>query len=991
MELNWKLCIICQKDTNEPLKCPMQSPTSAYNDKIKTYLSFLSNVKQFSTINALPVTLVFAKEETANNFACHSASWHKSCHIKFNNTKLERALKRTHDPDDSKTCPDRAGSPDPDDTENAMPSRPKRQALEVHKCFFCEKGSEEHSLRDVTAIDTSKSIKTMITELDDSDLMARADLMTTGAKYHLPCLVKLRNKYRGFTRKACQTPDYTDEKMTESRAFIELTNYIEKSVDSGMFLFKLSEIHSLYENRLMELGIQKVVNKTRLKDDLLDFFSEAQEQREGRNIVLVFKEGMRQMLKDALKKRDFDEDAMILTKAAKIVREDILSHDVFKFSGSFPAACQEKSLPSSLMYLISMMINGPTLKDQSKHDTQACLTVGQTIVYNTKKRKSTSASTSRHNLEREPPLPIYIGLSVHSQTRSKKLVQHLYKMGISISYDRIVQLEDWIATSACEKFNENGVVVPANLRKNVFTVGALDNLDHNPSSTTSVSSFHGTGISLFQLPTKNNLGERRSPIIVPPSENKTPVLPNSYASVPAVALKMTSVEVPECDISPVGNCLNDARNEEHNWVKKALPLLKKENLSSADAIAWAAYHASLQPPIEDPPARSALLPLFYEKSATPAMIKHGMNVIREAVEYLNPGQVPVTTFDQPLFALAKFVQWKWPDTDGEKEHVVMLGGLHIEMALWKTVGDLLEGSGWTTALTEAGVVSPGIADSCLRAEHLTRTRHVHQVTLLTLHNLQQEALKLSADPNDACLANAWRENMLKYPTFFFWNLIMKYQTLILIFIKAQREKNFTLYVEVLEELVPLFFALNHPNYARWLPVHIRDMKSLPAPIRDEFKLSHWVLSKTSNKFSAIPFDQTHEQENKTVKGVGGAVGLTENPAAFRRWMLSGPELARLLKEFGDEYLPETDLEDPKSFQHHEQGLSTQKNFQTHVASLAETVRQMGNPFLDAFEDLVALDSRNCVDSSVIHTICSLEDTGKKQYQHCVRNVLQERT
>ena len=97
-------------------------------------------------------------------------------------------------------------------------------------------------------------------------------------------------------------------------------------------------------------------------------------------------------------------------------------------------------------------------------------------------------------------------------------------------------------------------------------------------------------------------------------------------------------------------------------------------------------------------------------------------------------------------------------------------------------------------------------------------------------------------------------------------------------------------MKVLEELTSLFFALDHVNYSRWMPVHIRDMKSLPATVRDEFeKDGHWVLSKTMNTFSAIPFDQAHEQENKIVKGSGGAVGLTENPVAFRRWMLSGPD------------------------------------------------------------------------------------------------------
>ena len=338
-------------------------------------------------------------------------------------------------------------------------------------------------------------------------------------------------------------------------------------------------------------------------------------------------------------------------------------------------------------------------------------------------------------------------MNVHALTRSKKLIQQLYHIGISISYDRIMEIEDLIANCTCERFAEDGVVYPACLRKGLFTVGALDNLDHNPSSTTSLTSFHGTGISLFQLPTKSRPCESRTPIAIPPYGNEKHSLPDSYASVPAVALKTTAVMVPECDVFPVESCLEEAIVKEQSWAEHALPLLGTE-LGSTDASAWAAYHASMQPQVEDPPALCALLPLFYEKSATPAMIKHGMNVERQAIQFLNPGQIPITTFDQPLFALAKFVQWKWPDTYGEKVHVIMLGGLHTEMALWNTLWDVLEGSGWTAALTQADVASSDTADSYLKATHLTRTRHAHQVTLLTLHQLRKEAFMLTNGSND---------------------------------------------------------------------------------------------------------------------------------------------------------------------------------------------------------------------------------------------------
>ena len=149
-------------------------------------------------------------------------------------------------------------------------------------------------------------------------------------------------------------------------------------------------------------------------------------------------------------------------------------------------------------------------------------------------------------------------------------------------------------------------------------------------------------------------------------------------------------------------------------------------------------------------------------------------------------------------------------------------------------------------------------------------------------------------------------------------------------------------------------------------MHIRNMRSLPTSIKDEFeKQGHWVLFKTKNKFSAIPFDQAHELETKIVKGSGGAVGLTENPTAFRRWMLAGSEIARLITQFEEENFSNDDAQIPSNFRNHEQGLSTQITFQKQVNSFSETIRSMGNPFLDDFSELVSLNNRNCMDESVI--------------------------
>lgn len=59
----------------------------------------------------------------------------------------------------------------------------------------------------------------------------------------------------------------------------------------------------------------------------------------------------------------------------------------------------------------------------------------------------------------------------------------------------------------------------------------------------------------------------------------------------------------------------------------------------------------------------------------------------------------------------------------------MLGGLHTEMAVWNTLEYVLEGSDWTTAFADVEAAFSGKTESSLKATHLTRTNHAHQIDL----------------------------------------------------------------------------------------------------------------------------------------------------------------------------------------------------------------------------------------------------------------------
>ena len=87
------------------------------------------------------------------------------------------------------------------------------------------------------------------------------------------------------------------------------------------------------------------------------------------------------------------------------------------------------------------------------------------------------------------------------------------------------------------------------------------------------------------------------------------------------------------------------------------------------------------------------------------------------------------------------------------------------------------------------------------------------------------------------------------------------------------------------KVVPWMFALDHHNYARWLPAHINEMSQLQQnhpSVYAEFLKGKFSVQKSNRKFSRIAADQNHEQMNAKIKRVGGAIGLTENETALQR-------------------------------------------------------------------------------------------------------------
>lgn len=79
------------------------------------------------------------------------------------------------------------------------------------------------------------------------------------------------------------------------------------------------------------------------------------------------------------------------------------------------------------------------------------------------------------------------------------------------------------------------------------------------------------------------------------------------------------------------------------------------------------------------------------------------------------------------------------------------------------------------------------------------------------------------------------------------------------FIRSLREGDFPLYVQVCDDLCSWFHVMVHTNYARWLPVHVRDMVQLPEKhpqLYAEFLKGNFVVQRSPHKFSLIGKDHS---------------------------------------------------------------------------------------------------------------------------------------
>ncbi|KAK3924496.1 3-dehydroquinate synthase, partial [Frankliniella fusca] len=1003
--IDWSRCCLCQRAVQSlgALKCPAANLSK--DTRLAGYKQMAEMLAAFNNIGRLPASVPFAAlaeggktvQETLIN---RSAKWHKGCELKVNRKELSRVQERQKKLEALTTPPPRS----PVKRHLTRSGAPALSVMPLEeKCFVCgEKGTWSRGLCKVSTAEVEQKIAEVAEKTSNLDLKAQlAALFADGplraqeSRYHVGCL---SNLYRTVKHDETATPTETREKQSlracEAIAFADVVSAIvgEVGEKGSNCIFPMSVICKSYQRRLAHIvgaAIESLpaVHSTRLREKIVESCPFLRLERPAHEYVFV-QGGFAPVLVTEL---ELGRDVIAFKRFVRELRTEMLDHPA-TFAGSLKREEQAAGTPATLS-AVNMLLYGPSAADMDRA-TQPALSLTQLLQFNMLKRQP-KGSQIRNVRTREPSLPVFLSLSTYARSRSKEAIAELHELGLGISATRVYEISSALCHLSVKRAEEEGFFCPADLRRGLFTIGALDNVDHNPTSSTSTGSFHGTGISIFQVPTRQCPGQPRlfetSYESLPQSTTDIPSLPDSYAVVPSAVLQ-TRQPAPSAAHPGTRDAMSTKGTvwveREKEWLNYAREVV--QGREHGLDLTWAAFHATNDPrDLDVLPIVNTLLPLFHEVAETPSMVKHGLNIVISITSMVNAGQTPVMCMDQPLYALGKILQWNWPETYGEHKIVLIMGGLHIEQAFLRLLGSFMEECGWAQIFAQAGVTSEVGAEGLLKVHHIKKSRASHEATAAALYTLLHDAHAELCDTNIP--VTEWAEQQRESPTFIFWWTVLKLEMLLLGFVGALRSGCYDQYVSSIRDMLPLFFAWDKINYARWLSVHLKDLAELPltAPdVASAFSKGFFSLPKTNDPFTRISPDQVHEQNNKIIKGQGGAIGLTEDRQSLLRWMLAGPEIQRLLDEFNPvKYTNSTEGLETR----HDQYNSFQVSFKKQVHSLRSSFLERGNPFMETGPELINVHTRDVLGPDAVKALAQMESDGVAAFHTFVNERLTSNT
>lgn len=597
-----------------------------------------------------------------------------------------------------------------------------------------------------------------------------------------------------------------------------------------------------------------------------------------------------------------------------------------------------------------------------------------------------------HGGRKRTPLHIMNAQAIYDICKSATLITNFNRFGLCTSYDELARFHNDMAMFIVASDEEQLIPFPSHFDTSVFTTAAIDNFDHNEATLSGMGGTHDTVTVVFQ---DDSTSHQRKPKV---SEAGVDHGPKSFkANLKCQQLKefykpSKRPELPECYKVPLTHSersalLYDVRTIDTAW------LLGRLDFGNLDS-----HHVSTKPKCQEMPTWSAansilssetllckrvgFLPVLPHPVTRYDVVYTAMKNLQGFLEHLNQSALPVTC-DEGVYHIARHIQLLRP---GEFKNIVLcLGSFHMTKVALGCLGKYLKGSGAETILTESSVFGPNVVDSVMSAKCYVRSLkgmqllkealrrlqwaeffkeeenlHKYIEQLKIVQNLKSEIRKKSSLLSVTALQQfkGTSDNLLgafdqfiqvcktQSETFQYWDTFLSLMSNVENLIRSDREGNWALHLQAVEDLLPLFAAFDSTNYLRWCSLYLEDMHQLPQTnpvIYEAFSDGKFVVKRTPGKFKAVGADMALEQTiNKSQKSASGIIGRTKQKQYVARWELIYHEMlavTNLYRELSGANMTSYDLDVNRAF-----NTPTTENDERNIQSILIVIERTENPF-----------------------------------------------
>ena len=560
---------------------------------------------------------------------------------------------------------------------------------------------------------------------------------------------------------------------------------------------------------------------------------------------------------------------------------------------------------------------------------------------------------------KETPFSVGLALLVHKKTRSKAIVNILAELNLSINYEKTMRIETDIANAVTAKMSENdGKYIPPPIHPGSPVYFAVDNCDFKNDTPDGKHEFHGTAQIVYQASIENTVPSK---LQIERKYNRS-LNYDPFPIAKACPKPIPPNEIHTAFVSDMKD-VNLYSNWDTTWFFTKTLNNREEETSTPT---WAAYNSLITAIL--PTTTYCGLPLYPGSPTDWSNLYENLKICQDISAVISPSSKTIITLDLQLYSKALQLQAR---NEVKSNFIFRLGELHIVFAFLHAMGKYIECSGLDQILVEAGIYGPATLDQILRGKHMKRGMEAHMILYLTLHNryvseyfikqphneeklssliskyllnfdpditdnsfLREKHMDIVQDISNEEIFKSLNDfdKQLKHQPKFLRNYMQMFEILLL-FTRATMQGLWNLHLTALQLMVPYFFVNDLQNYARLMPEYLAQMYSLKQNDPEYFEQGNFIVNKSTSSFCGIGPDHGIGQENRSMKVLGGLIGLLQNKPALQRFGLAAPELNRLC----DDFLMSNNITRHGRSQHYQLTGSTNVRIKNSVQTLSSTM------------------------------------------------------